>query len=501
MISGYIRVSRVGGRDETDGFISPDVQEKAIREFAERRGLSVVVERPELNVSGGTMDRPIFNEIMEKIRSGASEGIVVYKTDRFARTALGALSTLAELGKHKASFASATEPELDYSTAAGKAFLGMLFVFNQFIRDSLTESWATTAEHAIARGIHISPVAYLGYDLGEDRRLVPNDLAPLVKEVFRRRGEGESWVSLADFLNETIPKPEGKMWTGQSVARICSKRVYLGEASRYVDQDKEGHGPIVNSDAHEPIVTQAEFDAAQVDPTIAWGGASDRDPWLLQGFVRCAGCRYSLSLGSGPRGEPLLRCRSRHASGKCPAPAMITRTVLEPYVEGLVLDRLEQRARFLEDSSDREQVRGELGTATREYDELRHDTESRRRLGHEDWLDMLSAFKATVDDLSSRLAEADRELGMVRAGLTRELYLDLPIVERRHVLAGFIDCVMVRKSRGRGRHVDPVETRTRILWRGEAPDDLPRKRRANRIVSFDFEDDIESRIAASEDGA
>ena len=83
--------------------------------------------------------------------------------------ALGALSTLAELGKHKASFASATEPELDYSTAAGKAFLGMLFVFNQFIRDSLTESWATTAEHAIARGIHISPVDYFGYDLGQDR--------------------------------------------------------------------------------------------------------------------------------------------------------------------------------------------------------------------------------------------------------------------------------------------------------------------------------------------
>lgn len=500
MIGGYVRVSRVGGRDETDGFISPDVQEKAIREWAERRGLSVVVERPELNVSGGTMDRPIFNEIMEKIRSGAYEGIVVYKTDRFARTALGALSTLAELGKYKASFASATEPELDYSTAAGKAFLGMLFVFNQFIRDSLTESWATTAEHAIARGIHISPVAYFGYDLGEDRRLVPNDFAPVVKETFRRRGKGESWVSLAAWLNEVAPKAEGKLWTGQNVARMCSKRVYLGEASRYVDQDKEGHGPVVNSEAHEAIVTPAEFAAAQVDPTIAWGGASDRDPWLLQGLVRCAGCRYSLSLGSGPRGEPLLRCRGRHASGKCPEPAMITRTTLEPYVEGLVMDRLEQRARFVEDSSDREQLRGELDTAVREYDELRHDAEARRRLGHEDWLDMLTTFKRSVDALTSKLTEADREIGMAQAGLTREIYLGLPVHERRHVLAGYIDCVMVRKSRGRGRNVDPVDTRTRVLWRGEAPDDLPRRRRANRIVSYGFEDDVEARVSSSQDG-
>lgn len=494
-----MRVSKVGGRDETDGFISPDVQEKAIREWAERRGLSVVVEPPELNVSGGTMDRPIFNEVMEKVRSGEYEGIVVYKSDRFARTALGALSTLAELGKHKALFASATEPELDYSTAAGKAFLGMLFVFNQFIRDSLAESWATTAEHAIARGIHISPTGYFGYDLGPDRRLVPNSDAPIVKQAFRRRGEGESWISLADWLNEVAPKEEGQ-WTGQNVARMCSKRVYLGEASRYVDQDKEGHGPVVNPDAHPAIVTSAEFESAQVNPVIAWGGKG-KEPWLLQGLVRCAGCRYSLSLGSGPRGEPLLRCRSRHASGKCPEPAMITRTVLESYVEGQVLGRLEQRAEFVEDSADRKMLLGELATASREYDELRHDAGARRRLGHEDWLDMLAAFKATVDDLQARLASTDRQLDMVREGLTRELYLGLPVEERRQVLAGFLDCVMVRKSRGRGRNVDPVETRTRILWRGEAPDDLPRKRRANLIIPFDFgEDDIEPGIASPQDG-
>lgn len=500
MISGYVRVSKVGGRDETDGFISPDVQEKAIRDWAERRGLSVVVERPELNVSGGTMDRPIFNEIMEKVRSGASEGIVVYKSDRFARTALGALSTLAELGKYKASFASTTEPELDYSTAAGKAFLGMLFVFNQFIRDSLTESWATTAEHAIGRGIHISPTRYFGYDVGQDRRLVPNDDASIVLHAFRRRGEGESWTSLAIYLNEVAPKADGKLWTGQNVARMCSKRVYLGEASRYVDQDVDDHGPVVNPDAHPPIVTSAEFEAAQADPTIAWGGPGGKEPWLLQGFVRCSGCRYSLSLGSGPRGEPLLRCRSKHASGKCPAPAMITKTTLEPYVESMVLDAIDGVTEAIPDSGDREHLRDELGTARREYDELRHDTEARRRLGHDDWLDMLGAFKLTVDQLQHRLDQADQRLGAVEEGLTRHLYLGLPIEGRRRVLAGFIDCVMVRKSVGRGRNVDGVETRTRILWRGEAPDDLPRKRRANEIRPFAFEDEVEAGVRLPQDG-
>ena len=92
MLSGYVRVSQVGAR-EGEGFISPYVQEKAIRDWAKRTGAEVVVEPHELNVSGGTMDRPVFNSIMEKIRTGKSEGIVVYKLDRFARSLLGAITT------------------------------------------------------------------------------------------------------------------------------------------------------------------------------------------------------------------------------------------------------------------------------------------------------------------------------------------------------------------------------------------------------------------------
>src|SRR4051794_37484529 len=107
-LGGYVRVSKVGDRGG-DSF-SPDVQERAIREWAARNGREVVVQQHELNVSGGTMDRPVFNKIMERIRSGQSGGLVVYKMDRFSRSLLGALNTLAEIGEPGAEFASATEP-------------------------------------------------------------------------------------------------------------------------------------------------------------------------------------------------------------------------------------------------------------------------------------------------------------------------------------------------------------------------------------------------------
>jgi hypothetical protein len=84
-VDGYIRVSRVGDRSG-ESYISPDIQRNALEAWAAERGVELVVHEPEENVSGGTMDRPVFNRIMRRIRAKESGGIVVYKLDRFART-------------------------------------------------------------------------------------------------------------------------------------------------------------------------------------------------------------------------------------------------------------------------------------------------------------------------------------------------------------------------------------------------------------------------------
>ncbi len=491
-LSGYVRVSRVGSRSG-EGFISPDVQEQAIKDWAQRAGVQVVIEAHELNVSGGTMDRPVFNSIMDKVRAGKSGGIVVFKLDRFARSLLGAVVTMVELGQHGAVLASTTEPELDYATPAGKVFLHTLFSFAQFTRDALKESWATAQRSAVERGIHISPNGFLGYDRGTDGRLVPNGQAPVVGEVFRRRGEGESWGSLADHLNQVAPKSEGTDWTGQSVQRLCVKRVYVGEASRYVDQDIDGRGPIVNREAHPALVTEAEWKSAQMDPRIARGGKTGKPPPLLSGLIRCAGCRYALSLGRGPQRERLYRCRSKHASGRCPSPAMILTDTIEDYVESRVLAEIDGMMKVVPDSQERDRVVEQLAQAREDLEGFRRDREARRKLG-DAWHDWLDDYLASVRDLEQELDQLDQRVGVVREGLTREAYLALLTDERREVLGGFIDCVFVRRSRGRGRNVDPIESRARILWRGQAPADLPRRRVVNEIRSFDFEDDVEAGV-------
>jgi site-specific DNA recombinase len=487
-LDGYVRVSRVGGRDQTDGFISPDVQQRAILEWAERNGANIVMQPHELNVSGGTMDRPVFNTILERIRSGQSNGLVVFKLDRFARTLIGAVNVLEELGRHEATFASATEPQLDYTTPAGRAFVQQLFVFAEFTRSTLKESWATSQRYAIERGIHISPNGFLGYEQGPGRRLVPNQNAPLAVEMFRRRGAGESWGSIADWLNAVAPKDDDREWTGLAVARTCSKRVYRGEASRYVVQDKDGRGPVVNREAHPALVTEEEWRAAQAAPRAINGGHPDGTPYpLLSGLVRCAGCRFVMSQSTGFKDVPMYRCRRKHASGSCPEPAMISADTIEEYVERMVLDQLAVQVESVPDSRERDQVASERDQAREDLDGFRRDIGARRKLGAE-WHSWLDEYLQRVRGLEADLAALDQRIGVASSGFTEDAFRSLGTDERRAVLSGYVDAIMVRRSRGRGRHTDPLDRRIRVLWRGEAPEDLPRRRVVNAIKPFVFDE-------------
>ena len=131
--------------------------ERAIERWAAERSVELVLHDPEENVSGATMDRPIFNRIMRRIRAGESGGIVVYKLDRFARTLVGGLTTLNELTDHRALFASATEPLFDFTTADGRIFLQINLMMAEYFRERTREGWETSLTYAVGRGVHIAP--------------------------------------------------------------------------------------------------------------------------------------------------------------------------------------------------------------------------------------------------------------------------------------------------------------------------------------------------------
>jgi len=464
-LDGYVRVSKVGGRSG-EGFISPDVQADAIRQWAGDRHV-LTIHEPELDRSDGTMNRPIFNQVLDRIRSGDSDGIVVYKVDRFARSLLHALSTLQEIADAGGSFASVSD-NVDLTTAQGRAFLQMQLVFAQLFRDQIREGFATATSRAVARGVHIANSVPPGFDR-VDQRLVPNADAPAIRELFERRAAGQGASALARWLDTAIPRPNGEVWTPAHVSRLLTMRVFLGEAH---------YGEHRNTNAHEPIVTADLFDAA--GRARAPAPPRSERTHLLAGIVRCAGCRYLMTPAKSGRNHDTLvyRCRERHTAGRCPAPASITRRLVEGYVVRQAQNVMAGgEVRGSAASAELESTLARLAVVTAARDEFAADIDARSILGDGPWR---AALRARAEAVTDAELEAEALRGANVAGsIDLGEWEDFDTAERRQVLANLTDGVFVRRSGGLRV---PVESRVWIAWRGTGPDDLPRRGRANGPV-------------------
>ena len=84
--------------------------------------------------SGGTMDRPALQRILQDIRARKIDVVVVYKVDRLTRS-LADFAKLVELfDAHDVSFISVTQA-FNTTTSMGRLTLNMLLSFAQFERE------------------------------------------------------------------------------------------------------------------------------------------------------------------------------------------------------------------------------------------------------------------------------------------------------------------------------------------------------------------------------
>src|SRR5829696_1702294 len=375
-LGGYIRVSQVHGR-EGPSFTSPDVQREKIATWARLHGHEIAEWWEDLDQSGAKAERPGLVSALQRSEEGATDGIVVAKLDRFARSIRVALEAIKRIDDAGGVFVSVTD-SIDLTTSAGKLQRNVLLSFAEFERDLREEDFLIGRERAVARGVHIASRTPTGYERRDDGVLVPHpEFGLVIAEAFGRRADGASWRELCALLNErrVVSPYGGKNWTPRALQNIIANRVYLGVAY---------HGQFVNPDAHEPLIDRATWERAQA----AKGAPTARsdNPALLSGLLRCAGCRYVMKpdwqpLRSGERGR-LYRCRGEHAAGKCVDKASSLGSVIEPYVERLFFKHAGERAATAEERDARvEELERELEDADAELQALPRPPHHRHRQG------------------------------------------------------------------------------------------------------------------------
>lgn len=463
-LDGYCRVSQVNGR-EGESFLSPELQRGQIEGWANLHGHTIGKWHTDLDQSGGKMNRPGFIEMMARVEAGRTEGVVVAKLDRFARSLPGALDAIRFLDEHSAVFVSVAEG-VDPSTSAGKMMRNLLLVLAEFELDRIRDNWRAAVSNAILeRGIQPT-VAPFGYRKDEHKRFIPDPTeAPFVKEIYRRRLAGHTWAAIARWLNTEGVKPRrSAQWNGDTAKQLTRREVYIGVVAK---------GDIRNEDAHEPLVSRTDFIVCrEAFAKDNGGGPSNETRHALNGIIRCAGCARLMSgRGYKQKGQPRVaqyQCQVNHTAGQCPAPANVNESLVLPFVEAAFFDYVgEISAESRVESAELTQALSNLSSAQAALVEYRDDVTLQTVIGMGSFKDGLQVRQQAVNNATDALERAKRVAGGVdlpsRERLA-DMWPDLRPAERRRLLASAIDVVYVRRS-GSGRR--NIGERVKIVWHGE----------------------------------
>jgi DNA invertase Pin-like site-specific DNA recombinase len=177
----YARVSKQNGHQD------PEVQLRELREQCQRKGWEIYREYVDHGISGSKESRPQLNQLMADAQEKKFDAVIVWKFDRFARSAQHLLKALEAFSANSIAFVSLTEG-IDTSTAVGKLVFTVLGAVAEMERSLIIERVKAGLRKAKATGTRS------GRAIGSPR----NELS--IEKIKSHQAAGESVSQIAKRL-------------------------------------------------------------------------------------------------------------------------------------------------------------------------------------------------------------------------------------------------------------------------------------------------------------
>jgi site-specific DNA recombinase len=262
----YTRKSSEEGLEQD--FNSLDAQREACQAFIlsqKHEGWTALrAQYDDGGFSGGSMSRPALERLLEDVKTGRIDVVVVYKVDRLTRSLTDFARIVEVFDANGVSFVSVTQ-QFNTTSSMGRLTLNVLLSFAQFEREVTAERIRDKIAASKQKGLWMGGLPPLGYDV-RDKQLVVNAAeAEAVREVFRLYLEIGSVRRLKEELDRRgmVTKRRrqaageevgGKPFSRGHLYALLSNPLYVG---------KVRHLGVHYAGRHEPIVDDATFAAAQ----------------------------------------------------------------------------------------------------------------------------------------------------------------------------------------------------------------------------------------------
>ena len=239
VIAIYSRKSKYTGKGESIGN-QVDLCREYIRiNFGPDDAEQAIVFEDE-GFSGGNMNRPAFQRMMESIEKGEIKALVVYRLDRVSRNVSDFSGMIEDLKRKDITFVSIRE-NFDTSTPMGRAMMYIASVFSQLERETIAERIRDNMHELAKTGRWLGGNTPTGYQSESVKsitvdgkakkacklKLFPEE-AEIVKTIFDLFTQtGSLTMTEAELLKRRMLTKNGKQFTRFSIKTILMNPVYM----------------------------------------------------------------------------------------------------------------------------------------------------------------------------------------------------------------------------------------------------------------------------------
>jgi len=286
-------------------------------------------------ISGGTLDRPALQRLLEDIQAGLVDVVVVYKIDRLSRSLMDFAKLVDIFDRHNVTFVSVTQ-SFNTTNSMGRLTLNILLSFAQFEREVSGERIRDKIAASRKKGIWMGGNVPLGYDVKDKKLIINEDEAKIIRMIFDRFPTVGSATILAKRLaEEDVRTKKGRLIDKGYMYKLLNNETYLGKAV---------HKGTAYPGIHEAIITQEQWDKVRTilkrNPQRRAGNSRRQVPALLKGIIFGADGRAMTPTHTKKKNNRLYRYYVASRLLKGENPSGIVRSVPAGEIEAAVIDHV-----------------------------------------------------------------------------------------------------------------------------------------------------------------
>ncbi|ACA41269.1 resolvase [Lysinibacillus fusiformis] len=303
----YVRVSTLHQIDKD----SLPFQRQELENYAKYAlNIEEVVIFEDAGYSAKNTDRPKYQEMMKRIRSGEFTHLLVWKIDRISRNLKDFSEMYEELKDCKVTFVSKNE-QFDTSTAMGEAMLKIILVFAELERKLTAERVFSIMLSRAEKGLWNGATVPFGYVWSEEEKfpVIDPDESKIIQYIYNSYESLRSTLKVAYRLHEEkIATKRNGQWTAKTVRDILRNPFYIG-TYRYNMRESGGSRRLKNKEEwvvvennHPGIIEKEQFERVNKLLSDNYRGLTDVQradihKHIFSKMLYCGKCNSLLTAG------------------------------------------------------------------------------------------------------------------------------------------------------------------------------------------------------------